>query len=417
MLIASLGQREAIMLYKFSIIIIFSIGIFINFSSEYFVLTVILQLILLGVLTLLLFSRPWFKSRAAEAGFPRASNDQNKIDAPEDGIVDFGTVRTPRFNLLDLIRSQTELLRTISLSAYSFVFFRDSDDSLHLIDVFPKSLNVNMVHTYAELPVLTVIDQNDGWIFENGLHRENNLLGVLKTEMQFQSIIGFRLNLEADKAFYYLLAAPTPEFFNPDDQSMISDVNKIVLSAISGRIEANAKSGQNHLLARQNNLYHGFLKLRQHNFTDILNFFASHLREHSQAANITIALPKKNTQEKPEGLITHRIGMDDGYNPDDLFPLNEGLAGLALLKNQPYLMDDIEQGELFIPRFSRSEKSNKGIRTFLALPFGTEDKAFGVVCIQHTEPDFYNPGQKEELISWIKTLNLMLNKNSGLNEE
>jgi len=148
-----------------------------------------------------------------------------------------------------------------------------------------------------------------------------------------------------------------------------------------------------------------------------LNFFASHLREHSQAANITIALPKKNTQEKPEGLITHRIGMDDGYNPDDLFPLNEGLAGLALLKNQPYLMDDIEQGELFIPRFSRSEKSNKGIRTFLALPFGTEDKAFGVVCIQHTEPDFYNPGQKEELISWIKTLNLMLNKNSGLNEE
>jgi len=405
------------MFYRYSILIIFIIGLFIDFGFESDLLTYAVKLTLLIILIYLEFFNSHLESTAAREAGSDQKITEPVIPASEKDPVDFSRVQTHRFNLLDLIRSQTELLRTISLSAYSFVFFRDSGDQLYSIEIFPKSLSLQMVRSCSELPVITVIDQNDGWIFENALHKNNNLLMALKTDIQFQSIIGFRLNLEEDKAFYYLLAAPTPNFFNPDDQTMIADINKIVLSAISGRIEANTQAAQNLFLSRLNILYQGYMEIPHSAFNDILNMFAAFLSQYSQATNISIAVPLSRSEDTDEGRITHRIGFDDGYDPDDIFPLKEGLAGLALLKNQPYLMDDIEKGELFIPRFSSNEKSNKGIRTFLAIPFGTSDAALGVICIQHNEPDFYNPAQKDELLSWINTLNLMLNKNSSLKEE
>ena len=94
-------------------------------------------------------------------------------------------------------------------------------------------------------------------------------------------------------------------------------------------------------------------------------------------------------------MIKKVIGQQDDFGENVEFPLEEGLTGWVISKNKPYIIEDLEKGEYFIPRYNKNEKSNYGFRSFLGIPIKVEDKIFGAITLEHQITRKY--GEKEKL--------------------
>jgi signal transduction protein with GAF and PtsI domain len=83
------------------------------------------------------------------------------------------------------------------------------------------------------------------------------------------------------------------------------------------------------------------------------------------------------------------------------FPLDEGLTGWIISKNKPYLIEDLEKGEYFIPRYNKNEKSNLGLRSFLGVPIEADDQVFGSVSLEHRLANKYNENDKKRIKHFV----------------
>ena len=137
-------------------------------------------------------------------------------------------------------------------------------------------------------------------------------------------------------------------------------------------------------------------------FEACINYFSEFIVNAFEASKLTIAIRESNTET---AVIQKSIGIEDSYTKGITFPLNEGLHGWVILKNKPYLIDNIDKGEYFIPRFSRSEKTNYGLRAFLSVPLQLNGEAYGMVSLEDKIEDKYNDNDKNRLISFCTILN------------
>jgi GAF domain-containing protein len=70
----------------------------------------------------------------------------------------------------------------------------------------------------------------------------------------------------------------------------------------------------------------------------------------------------------------------------------------VILNNQVYLLDDIEKDGYFIPRFSKSEKTNYGLRSFLGIPLTANTKdVIGMICLEHKDTGVFTAYHKKVL--------------------
>ena len=77
--------------------------------------------------------------------------------------------------------------------------------------------------------------------------------------------------------------------------------------------------------------------------------------------------------------------------------MEEGLTGWVISKNKPYLIDDLEKGEYFIPRYSKEEKTNYGLRSFLGIPFSINDTVYGAITLEDQTNEKYSTVDKNYL--------------------
>ena len=73
-------------------------------------------------------------------------------------------------------------------------------------------------------------------------------------------------------------------------------------------------------------------------------------------------------------------------------------------KNKPHLIENIEKGDYFVPRFSEDEKSNYGIKSFLSVPIAYNDQAMGMVTLEDKESGKFAAADKKTLIEHSKLL-------------
>jgi len=78
--------------------------------------------------------------------------------------------------------------------------------------------------------------------------------------------------------------------------------------------------------------------------------------------------------------------MGEGFR----FKLLDGLNGWLIRQARPLLLSDLEDGDLFHPRFSRKERTNYGLHSFLGVPIQFADRVFGAISIESRRPDFYS---------------------------
>lgn len=114
------------------------------------------------------------------------------------------------------------------------------------------------------------------------------------------------------------------------------------------------------------------------------------------------------------------------------FNVNEGLNGYVLRKNEALVISDlrknlkiegdfIESGDdgtkevNFHPRYTNSEETSCGYRSFLAVPFETIKKA-GIITLESKKPSFFNMENKEILKKLTVTLGGALDRASYYSE-
>ncbi|MCK5033521.1 MAG: GAF domain-containing protein, partial [Calditrichia bacterium] len=62
-----------------------------------------------------------------------------------------------------------------------------------------------------------------------------------------------------------------------------------------------------------------------------------------------------------------------------------------------YVIEDLEKGEYFIPRYTKDEKTNYGLRSFLGIPFNHEDTVYGAITLEDHQPNKYTKYDKQFL--------------------
>ena len=85
--------------------------------------------------------------------------------------------------------------------------------------------------------------------------------------------------------------------------------------------------------------------------------------------------------------------------------MDQGLTGWVIEKNKPYLIEDLEKGEYFIPRYTKEEKTNHGLRSFLVMPFEANGKVYGSLTLEHKIPQKYTEKDKHHLQQIISIFN------------
>ena len=126
--------------------------------------------------------------------------------------------------------------------------------------------------------------------------------------------------------------------------------------------------------------------------------FAHLISNEFEATRFTISLLKK---DKNIGLIKKVIGQADDFGENTEFNLDEGLTGWVISKEKPYLIEDLEKGDYFIPRYSKDEKTNFGFRSFLGVPILAENQVFGAATLEHRLANKYSDEDKQKIQDFV----------------
>ncbi len=102
-------------------------------------------------------------------------------------------------------------------------------------------------------------------------------------------------------------------------------------------------------------------------------------------------------QDSDKAVIRKVIGQQDTFTEDFEFPLEEGLTGWVIGKNKPYIIEDLEKGEYFIPRYTKEEKTNYGLRSFIGIPFNYDDNVYGAITLEAQQNNKYSNFDKQFL--------------------
>jgi transcriptional regulator with GAF, ATPase, and Fis domain len=96
-----------------------------------------------------------------------------------------------------------------------------------------------------------------------------------------------------------------------------------------------------------------------------------------------------------EGLIRFVRGQMDQQKPGMRFPLDEGLAGWVIKRKVPLLIPDILQGEYPRPRYLKTESTAHGLRSFLGVPLGRDERFKGCLIMESRHAGQYNDKIKD----------------------
>lgn len=248
--------------------------------------------------------------------------------------------------------------------------------------------------------LITLLGKNDSILIENNLVDSGALFPFYNDADYIpQSLLAFRTAIDSEQELYWFFDADVDNFFNNQDKHLFLQINSNTLYTITetlqnkGLVEEYSEGQKLSDLSNQLN--------QASDFNQCIDLFADFLIEQFKASKFTIAIRES---EADTAVIKTSIGLDDSTKPGYTFTLSEGLHGWVILKNKPYLIDNIDKGEYFVPRFSRSEKTNYALRSLLSVPLQNGEEAFGMVSLEDKKENQYTDNDKKRLIRFSEIL-------------
>ena len=411
-------MKKYILLYLLAII-----GIFVEFSFLGIVGNIIFKLLIFGGISYFLYDI-WRHSNDEQD----TESQPNEIEQPEseapsenDAVVfDNSTLQailSREGTALEFVQNEFAVIWGFILPDNGYLFLRGSDGSLKNLHHKHQSYIQAQMDKKPDL-LIDLLNRGQNVLIEKDIQPASNLLPFYdENEYKPRSLLAIKTKVTEQETLYFLYDSKAPNAFNSEDISILENINATIASVLRKLLEVDSLSGA---LSREQNL----LKIANilnaaENLDSCINAMSTIIANHFEADKLTIAFKNDTGSEGATAVIKKAIGIDDPFKRGYEFSLEDGLNGWVISKNKPYLLGNIDKGEYFVPRFTKEEKTNYGIKSFLSVPVSVDDEAAGLITLEDTTIDKYSEEDKKRLQDFSRIFAyavkrfLKTNKNGG----
>ena len=305
---------------------------------------------------------------------------------------------------LDFLREQFALIWNLILPHNGYLIYRSENGRLRLLHQKIRA-GVDWHFKNDSLPVLDFVDQHNGMLVENTLLDADRIIPFYRDKSyRPQAFLAFSTPFHTEEKLYWIFDADSNDFFNNEDVPVILSINGNIQNMLE--LALKEKKLEDFYLYEQDKVEIAKALNVSQTLDQAVEAFAQFLTKQFEASKLTIAF----RTEGNKAVIHKSIGLDDPFKQGYEFVLDEGLNGWVIMKNKPYLIDNIDKGDYFIPRFSRSEKTNYGIKCFLSVPIEQENAAIGLVTLEHKQDNKYKELDKERLKTFTEIFAQTVNR-------
>jgi hypothetical protein len=393
-----------------SLYLLIVIGIFIEFDFWGNVGNIIIKLIVFAGISYLMYGYWYAEQNKQNTGIKEETeNKPEEISVIQEKKqpLFFDISPTTLTELIEYDEQYNNFIKNQFMIVWDFVYpkngyviYRNYQDKMRIIH---KNLQPDILIRTDKYPtsLFTLIENREGVLIENKIEQSLNLIPFyMDTDYKPQSLMAFITQMETGEKLYWIFDSDIEENFNTDDSTImnriIQNTNAITFEALKS-YELNKSCifiDQKFKIAEKLNT--------ASNVDECLGHFCDFIINNFEASKLTIGM--KKSPDAQIAVIKKAIGTDDPYKIGYEFPLDEGLNGFVIMKDKPHLIEDIEKGEYFVPRFSKDEKTNYGLRSYLSVPIDIESNAIGMVTLEHKLENKYTVTDKKNLINFTKIL-------------
>lgn len=297
-------------------------------------------------------------------------------------------------SLNSFLISQFDILYNFFLPSNGYIFVENQENDFRL---FHKSIKQGISwNEPTEIPnILKLLKNHSGKVLvENNLNSNSNILPYYNASTYSPgSVLSFFTTITEEKKIIWVFDAPATGYFNEEDFKVLTQVGFTTHYVITNAFKQKHTTEE---LVKEKKILMLTYKLNGCSTREELTtVFIEYLAGLFEAHKLTIAMIDMNNTQMATVIKT--VGRVDSIKVGARFSLDEGLCGKVLSNKQIYLIEDIEKDGYFIPRFSKNEKTNYGLRSFLAIPLFNNSEIIGLVIMEHKSPGMYTTEHKLKL--------------------
>ncbi len=253
-------------------------------------------------------------------------------------------------------------------------------------------------------------------LLEQNIPDELQVAGYYRTPAAIKSFLGVPIQVNTNTVGVLVIDSTNEEEFGESDQELLESFQGLISQGFSIMAERERYALVNRSLEAQQALMEQLNE--EDSLENILNGFTRACQMVFQYDRISISMVNSDTKETAK--IVRVVGQTDEFGEGTEFNVFDGLTGWVIRKNRPLLLADLEKGELFRPRFTKEEKSNYELRSFLGVPISYQQSIYGAVSVESKHPDFYSEWDQKILGLMANQIGLalsnMLNKPVDMNK-
>lgn len=295
----------------------------------------------------------------------------------------------------EFLLAQFRIMQSVLIAENGWIFYKKDSIVIEKIH-FEKFSDPETTVVGDEFPIsgiMQILNEDDRILIENNIKEKQGLFNYYAgSEYSPASFLGLPVDIQEGVRLFMVFDSHNSDHFNPDDKIMLDMIRQNTRIFLLNRMKAfdllkNLKE-KNRLLSFATSL-NGCKTV-----SVAMGKLAELISREYEATRMTICTKKP---ESTAAVIRRVIGQKDDFDENFEFPLDQGLSGWVIDKNKPYLIDDMEKGEYFIPRYTKDEKTNFGLRSFLGVPIQAGEKVFGGLTLEHALPGKYTKQDLENI--------------------
>ena len=286
-------------------------------------------------------------------------------------------------------------LSGILLPDQGWIVYKLNDYKLNVIEqVSFSDIKLENVPEQIDLSGLyKIIDDRNEILFENNIQEANYSFHYYEnTAYTVSSFLSVPIKISNNEKIFFIFDSATPGQFNKQDTEIIEKIVNGIQSTIKFRLKSISLHYE--LKSQKKLLNFSMLINKCNTISTAIDTLAEFVSHEFEADRLTISSTILNSDK---AVIRKVVGQKDIFAEDFEFLLEEGLTGWVISKNKPYIIEDLEKGEYFIPRYTKDEKTNFGLRSFLGIPFNVEDDVYGAITLEDHRPNKYANFDKQFL--------------------
>ena len=304
-----------------------------------------------------------------------------------ESTLDFAGLLQHDERIEQFLLAQFHIIQNVLIAENGWVFYKANSETIRKIH-FEKFSGSELTAEKEEYPLsglIKILDEDDKILIENNLKEKQGLFSYYSGQpYNPASFLGFPIDIHDGMRVMMVFDSQSENHFNPDDRPTLNLMRHNTKTFILNRMKAYELLKD--LKEKDKMLRFAVLLNGCKTVSVALSKLAEVVSQEYEATRLTVCT---NKADSDRAVIRKIIGQKDDYDENFEFELDQGLAGWVIDKNKPYLIDDMEKGEYFIPRYTKEEKTNFGLRSFLGIPINADDKVFGALTLEHTSPGKY----------------------------